>query len=74
MNGISSLSNTLASKVPEMPSQLPTMPTTSLYNAFGVRLSPVDPQPLVLHAWSPSWYVLICQLPRHDANDILLQS
>lgn len=36
VNGITSLSNNLASKVPEMPSQLPTMPTTALYNAFGV--------------------------------------
>ena len=45
VNGITSLSNSLASKVPEMPSQLPTMPTTALYNAFGVPTSLLDPYP-----------------------------
>ena len=45
VNGITSLSNNLASKVPEMPSQLPTMPTTALYNAFGAPTSLLDPQP-----------------------------
>ncbi len=40
VNGISSLSNNLASGLGNMPTQLPTMPTTSLYNDFGMRPAP----------------------------------
>ena len=54
VNGITSLSNNLASKVPEMPSQLPTMPATALYNAFGVPASLLDSTPMSVLG-SPSW-------------------
>ena len=59
VNGITALSNNLASNLPEMPSQLPAMPTTSLYNAFGVHTSLLASLGMVMAAGNLSWRIAI---------------